>query len=237
MAKKVTAIAVREEHIVPPDSTLAKKEYELGQAISGMAESFVRTGETLNSISIGRDYEQAGYKSFKAYLKERQPFGIKPAYAYQIMKATEVRKRLPELNGSLPRADYVWTEKTIRPLTHSDFTTGDHRRLGTKILTRLKRGEKLTAKLVKEICDDDRGVENTKRKKKIKEVLSTDTAYQVLNNIGVEVKLWQTSLEEFPESFWDDAEADDPGCVKRLMGNLSDLASSLGSPTSSWKNA
>jgi len=66
----------------------------------------------------------------------------------------------------------------------------------------------------------------------VKEIAATDTAYQVLQKIHVEVELWQISLKKFPGSFWEDAELDDPGCVKRRIRALSDLASFLSSPSS-----
>jgi hypothetical protein len=79
----------------------------------------------LNRINIEKEYKQAGFESFADYMNERQPCGIKRAHAYALIQAMKIRPLLPEIPG--PPENAVWTETSIRPLLHKDFTPADQK--------------------------------------------------------------------------------------------------------------
>lgn len=223
-----TQIAVRgTDHQVPKGSKLAKLEYELAVAMAENYESFCRQGAILFEISKGA-YKDAGYTSFNDYCDERQPLGLKRSHAKRLIAAMKIRPMLPDFEAP-EGASVVWSEKAVRPLTHSDFTPADVRRLGKRIASAVKRGEKLSETLVKRLCDEDRGVARITREKKDKAFQEADSPAQVLRRLKVDIELWQSSLAEVPADFWSDAETDDPGCLKRAIGAISKLASFLAS--------
>jgi hypothetical protein len=213
------------EHQVPKNSTLAKSEHELYEAMSGAFESFYSQGVILNRINVNHEYKDAGFDSFADYMNERQPCGIKKSHAYRLIDAMKLRPLLPEIP---PQGESnVWTEKAIRPLLHKDFTPADQKRIGKKIATQVKNGEKLTASLVQSICDQDRGVDKQKEEKQKQELKTTKTAAETLLDIELQIELWMKALGDVPGEFWVDAEADDRGCTKRLSKMLFAFASFL----------
>ena len=136
--------------LMKAESALAKSEQELYEAMTGAFESFYSQGVILRRIMVDMEFKNAGFESFADYMNERQPCGIQMRQAYRLIQATEVRKLLPVLSDS---DNGIWSEWTIRPLLHKDFEPSDQKRLGKKIATRVKNGEKLTAALVKQVCD------------------------------------------------------------------------------------
>ena len=76
-------------------------------------------------------------------MNERQPCGIKMRHAYELIAAMKLRPLLPDVCAS-GATDTTWTERAIRPLLHKDFTPADQKRIGKKIATQVKSGEKLT---------------------------------------------------------------------------------------------
>lgn len=220
---------IAHSHNVPKDSRLAKSEHELYEAMSGAFESFFSQGVILNRMNIEQEYKDAGFDSFADYMNERQPCGIKYAHSTRIIAAMKLRPLLPEIApGANKPESVVWTEKSIRPLLHKDFTPADQKRIGKKIATRVKNGEKLTAALVKDICDKDRGVEQTKTEKAKAELKLTNTAAETLHEMERQIELWMEALGIVPSEFWSDAETDDRGCTKRLSRVASNFASFLG---------
>ena len=83
--------------------------------------------------SIKEAYKQAGFDSFADYMNERQPCGIKRTQAYALIQAMKIRPLLPEIPG--PPENAVWTETSIRPLLHKDFTPADQWCPGASIFT------------------------------------------------------------------------------------------------------
>jgi hypothetical protein len=213
------------EHQVPNGSQLAKSEQELYEAMSGAFESFYSQGVILNRINIQKEYKQAGFDSFSDYMNERQPCGIKKTQAYSLIQAMKVRPLLPEFP---PMAESgAWSERAIRPLLHKDFTPADQKRIGKKIAAQVNNGEKLTATLVKSICDADRGVDKQKEEKQKQELKTTKTAAETLLDMELQIQLWMQALGNVSGEFWSDAEADDKGCTKRLSDMASGFASFL----------
>jgi len=211
---------------VPKNSALAKSEHELFEAMTGAFESFYSQGVILNRINIDQEYKQAGFDSFADYMNERQPCGIKKVHAYRLIAAMKLRPLLPEVSH-WDTDSGTWSERAIRPLLHKDFTPADQKRLGKKIATKVKHGEKLTASLVKEICDADRGVEKQKTEKHRQDLKVTKTAAETLLDIELQIELWMKSLDAVSSEFWSDAESDDRGCCKRLSKIASEFASFL----------
>lgn len=204
--------------VVPPSSKLARSLLELQYAFAGHFEAFYRQGVILDRIRVEQQYKDAGFESFRTFIDEVQPCGMKHAHARRLINAKDVRDRLPES----PNGRVDWSERALRPLTHSDFTPADQRRLGKKVLTRVKRGEKLTASLVKEICDTDR---NAVGKKVDRQMRTAHTPASVLEEMRQTLTEWRVSVESFDGDFWEDAESDAPGRAKLLSGELSKLAS------------
>ena len=210
--------------LMKAESALAKSEHELSEAMQAAFESFYSQGVILERILMDKEFKDAGFESFADYMNERQPCGIQMRQAYRLIQATEVRKLLPVLSDS---DNGIWSEWTIRPLLHKDFSPNDQRRIGKKIATRVKNGEKLTAALVKSICDDERGVERRKAEKQSQEVAATPTAFVIVDQKWGEALLWLKTFKEVPASFWSDAESDEPGCVEKLSETYSKLAAFL----------
>ena len=211
-------------HSVPKNSRLAKSERELAEAIASAFESFYQQGVILERIRADKEFNDAGYDKFETYCDEQNPCGIKANMAYRLIRAMKVRPLLPSFD---PGSNGIWTEKSMRPLLHKDFTPADQKRLGKKIATLVKKGEPLTESLVKKVCDEDRGVEKAKFKKKSAEIAATKTAAQTIDGMTIEVNLWLKSLGMVPSEFWEEAEDDEPGCVKELISALSEFADFL----------
>jgi hypothetical protein len=218
-----TTLVIREKGI-PKNSALAKSEHELYEAMSGAFESFYSQGVILNRINVEREYKDAGFESFADYMNERQPCAIKQAHAYRLISAMKLRLLLPELSNL---DNGTWSEGAIRPLLHKEFEPSDQKRLGKKIATRVKNGEKLTAALVKQVCDEDRGVERRASEKKQAEVAETPTAGGTLAKIFAECALWKQSLGNVPDDFFKEAVAEDSESVTRLIRILGELSSIL----------
>jgi hypothetical protein len=220
-----TSLAVVGSRHVPKGSKLERSEYELAEAMANEFESFYKQGVILDRIRTEREYKDAGYESFEKYCNKRQPCGIKKSQAYALIKAKDVRPLLPNINSTT--SGIGWTEKSVAPLLHKDFKPADQKRLGKKIEARVKKGETLTSTLVKTICDEDRGVQRIKKEKHRKQLSVADTPGKVIQKLRVDVNLWRTSLAELPASFWDDAESEDPGCLKTAIAAISELVSFL----------
>jgi hypothetical protein len=219
-----TTLVVREKGI-PKNSALAKSEHELYEAMSGAFESFYSQGVILNRINVEREYKDAGFESFADYMNERQPCGIKRVQAVRLINAMKLRPHLPDVPTG--NNSGIWSERAIRPLLHKDFEPSDQKRLGKKIATRVKNGEKLTAALVKQVCDEDRGVERRASEKKQAEVAETPTAGGTLAKIFAECALWKQSLGNVPDDFFKEAVAEDSESVTRLIRILGELSSIL----------
>ena len=218
-----TTLVIREKGI-PKNSALAKSEHELYEAMSGAFESFYSQGVILNRINVEREYKDAGFESFEKYMDERQPCGFKKSHAYRLIAAMKIRPLLPEFPES---GNGAWSQSSIEPLLHKDFEPSDQKRLGKKIATRVKNGEKLTAALVKQVCDEDRGVERRASEKKQAEVAETPTAGGTLAKIFAECALWKQSLGNVPDDFFKEAVAEDSESVTRLIRILGELSSIL----------
>lgn len=216
-------VADSNPHKVPKNSKLETSERELREAMSGAFEAFYSQGVILERIRANEEHKDANYESFADYMDKRQPCGIKAVQAYGLIRAMKLRPLLPDF----AQREIVWTEYSIRPLLHKDFTPADQKRIGKKIATLVKNGEKLTASLVKSVCDEDRGVDKKKQKAKSAEIAATDTAAQTIERMTVEVNLWLKSLEMVSDDFWLEAEEDEPGCVKELISSLSKFAGFL----------
>jgi hypothetical protein len=220
-----TALVIREKGVLK-NSALAKSEQELYEAMSGAFESFYSQGVILNRINIEKEYKDAGFDSFEKYMNERQPCGIKRSHAWRLIAAMKARPLLPEIQS--PNGDSgLWTEGAIRPLLHKDFKPNDQKRIGKKVASAVARGEKLTAALVKSICDDERGVERRKAVKHAEAVAETPTPFGVIKKCRAELRGWIKSLGMVPSAFWEEAESEERGCRKELSAVASELASVL----------
>ena len=211
--------------LIKAESALEKSEQELYEAMTGAFEAFYSQGVILRRIMVDMEFKDAGFESFADYMNERQPCGIKKSQAYSLIKAMEVRVNLPVFPPMVESG--TWTERAIRPLLHKDFSPNDQKRIGKKIATRVKNGEKLTAALVKSICDDERGVERRKAERKWQEVAETPTPRSIIHERHIDVQMWLNGFNDVPVEFWSDAESEDAGCVKRLSEKCSELAAFL----------
>ena len=222
-----TTLVIREKG-VSKNSALAKSEHELYEAMSGQFESFYSIGVILNRIMVHEEFKDAGYTSFTKYMNERQPCGIKARHAYETIAAMKIRERLPALCASSAQGEQDgWSESTIRPLLHKEFSPADQSRIAKKIATRVKNGDRFTAALVKSICDADRGVDRVKEKKKAAEIAEALTPAEVIDKLWGELLVWKDSLGNVPGDFWKDAESEDAGCCKKVSAVCLELASFL----------
>lgn len=221
---KSMIVAESGNHTVPKNSRLAKSERELAEAMIDYFEAFYKQGVILERINTDREFNDAGYSSFPEYMDKAQPCGIKKSHAYRLIAAKRVRPLLPTFPES---GNGIWTAHSIQPLTHKDFKPADVKRLGKKIATLVKNGEPLTESLVKKVCNEDRGVEKAKFKKKSAEIAAADTPAKAIERMTVEINLWLKSLGMVPGDFWLEAEDDEPGCVESLISALSEFADFL----------
>jgi hypothetical protein len=217
------------DHAVPKGSALAQSEHQLAEAMTSEFESFYKQGVILERIKDKGEYRDANYTSFDEYMDKRMPLGIRKSHAWRLIAAKSIRPLLPDISdtNSPFGESQIWTEGKLRPLTNKKFSPSDVRRLGKKIATQVKHGAVLSAVLVKQICDEDLGVVRKRKEKKDRLVSSTKTAAEHIRQMEKEIRLWKSSLEKVPASFWEEADAEDRGCYIRLSKALSDLASFL----------
>lgn len=223
MSKKSTALVVT-DHSVPKGSALAKSELDLAEAMVDQFEAFYRQGVILERIKDKKEFIDAGYSSFDKYTNDRMPQGIRKTQAWCLIAAKNVRPLLPDLASA--NSGGGWSEYSIRPLTHKDFKQSDQRRLGKKIATRVKNGERLTATLVKQICDDDRGVERRTKIKKEKVFKEADLA----NNLKLAVEMvigLHIGFQNYYEDAWQEVEVASPGLIRSLIAELDNFTSYL----------
>lgn len=180
---------------------LELSEQELQPAFNAHCEAFYRQGEILKRILRDREFADLGYTSFDQYMNERKPLGLMQRHAWRLINAMEVRKALPDIDCPSGQSA-VWSEGCIRPLTHRAFCPADHKRLGKKIANRVAKGEKLTADLVKTICDKDRGVEQAKAEKAKVELKLSMTLTETVQDLRATMELWQKELATIPDCNW-----------------------------------
>jgi len=223
---KSTALVTQSRHSVPLGSKLDKYEKQLASAMANGFEEFCKTGVILEKIRDEKAYEDAVYKSFEQYMNERMPCGLKKTQAYAIIKAKNVRPLLPAVSNNSATGGETWTERSIRPLTHSKLKPTDQRRIGKEVAKRVKKGERLTASLVKSICDEELGTEKKKAKKKQKRFkeasLANNLRYSIETVIGLRV-----GLEMYYEDAWSEVDVEGSGLITALIDELGQLTSFL----------
>jgi hypothetical protein len=223
MAKK-QSLAVN-DHVVPKGSNLDISEHELADALVDHFEAFYRQGVILERIKNDQEFKDANFKSFDEYMDQRMPLGIKKSYAWRLIAAKKIRPLLPNIDS--PMGESVpWSERAMRPLTHSSFTPADVKRLGKKIATRVHKGAPLSDRLVKEVCDDDRGVERKAKVRKAKLFKQASLASNLELAIELVIGL-RVGFENYYEDAWYEVEEANPGLIKSLVTELDNLTSFL----------
>ena len=224
-----TEMIVREEHYVAPNSKLAKQERRLAEAVETWGEDYFHVGVVLTEIKDAEYWKtEAGYTNFDAYCKERQPCGFRRTYVWQLIAAARVRPYLPKLtakdDSGIPES--LWFEDAVRPLTSKEFTPADVRRIGKKIATLVRKEKKLTAAMVKAICDDERGVERKQRKAKEKAFREAALDNNLKRAISMVQEL-RVALQMYPLDAWEEVEDTNPQLVKSLIRELDAFTSFL----------
>lgn len=217
-------------HTVPRDSDLAKSELELAEAMVDHFEAFYRQGVTLKRILAEKQYTQADppYASFDDYMDQRQPCGVKKSQAWNLMATVDIRPLLPNLDSNRLELDVPipWTERAIAPLTNKKFAKSDIKRLGKMIASEVKKAGKLTSTMVKQICDEDLGVERKKRIKKEKDFRNASLSKNLERALEIVIQL-RSDLELYYEDAWSEVEETRPHLIKSLITELGVFTSFL----------
>lgn len=193
---------------------VAEAEAEAVRALEG----FVMIGQELTRMK--GLYDQGGYKTFEEYCKAE--WGWTDRRAQQLMRASEIRPRLPEL----PAADegerpvrLEWTEWTVRPLLALE--PPDFKKVCDKVVKEVEKAiaanEKpslggIVRRLVKEVKD----------KKKEKELPDFS---ELVQKWGKQIRRMSRQLEGLTESVdWAEIFVEDqPGVVKSFTEALEQL--------------
>lgn len=220
-AKKETGLIQYE-----PEELLAA-EQKVHEAEQEFAESFYHIGKALEPIRENELWRLLpDCRGWKHYCQlGRLDYRYSQADLY--IKAAGVRPLLvdlPEVKGSA-RAD-TWNLKVVEQLCRLPLDS-DIKRASKKIASRVKKGDRLSRSLAKEIVDSELGVSTATRKKKAKQLAAASTPAQALTQLAEWVEDQMTSLADMEATFWTDAEEESPGIVKRLTRALSSFVSFL----------
>jgi len=153
---------------------LIEAEKKVHEAEQAFCESFYLVGVALKKIYDNELWRAAGdgIDSWNKYCTSGR-LDISRRYADQLIAASQVRSQLAVLPNVGPLAP-VWTEKTVRELTRLPKPS-DVKRASKKVVTQVKRGKPLTARLVKEIVDVELGTPEKKQKAKAKRLAAATT--------------------------------------------------------------
>jgi len=201
---------------------LLTAEQKVHEAEQEFTETFYHIGKALEPIREKELWRQADFKNWGAYCKAGR-IDYTQQHANALIKAATIRHLLPELPQAEDQSS-TWGIAAVEQLCRLPLDT-DIKRASKKIATRVKRGDRLSRALAKEIVDAEMGVESKQRKAKARQLAASDTPADTLNKTIEWAELLFSSMKELEETFWTDAEEDSPGIVKRLTRALSALVS------------
>jgi len=186
-------------------------------------EGFVKAGAAMEKILAGRLYEQRGYESQKEYF-DSGTAPCKQRHAAQLVAAASLRVKL----GKPSATALSWTERALRPLT-SIQPKSQAVRLAKEAQKAAKAADENEVKsvYVNRVLAAFKGKFPKAKKAKAKALELADTPAEAVEFARQRVEELHGVFEKFNASMWEDAEADDPGCVKRLAQVCSALASFL----------
>lgn len=220
-AKKETGLVTYELKKLPP------AEDKVHSAEQEFAESFYHIGKALGEIKSNELWrELPECRSWAHYCRlGRLDYQVSQADLY--IKAAQVRPLLvdlPTLNS--PAGAGEWSLKAVEQLCRLPLDS-DIKRASKKIATRVKRGDRLSRALAKEIVDAELGVQAVKTKRQKMALVSASTPAEVLLLMIAAIQDEKESLQRMEETFWTDAEEQTPGIVKRLTREVASFASFL----------
>lgn len=218
------------------NATLEQYEAKVVAAEQELRESFYHIGMALKRIKddepfkpkVGRKPNgKTTFKSWQQYCASKRLRYQRQAAARMIRAAVQ-RDQLPDLkSGSV--ADTLplfWTIETAVEMARLD-TKKDIRTAVSRIKQRLKKGERFTTKLVREVVDEMLGVDRKKKQKQAERLTTTPTLADHLDDMANTVEVWIDSLQEVGVDVWDEMATERPEVVKRLTQVLTSFISYL----------
>lgn len=207
---------------------LLATENNIRKAVIGIRDFHFEVGADFAKIRDGKLWKHAGCSSWNDYCKSGR-LDCSRQHAERLIAAAKIKPYIAELTDSCTQGA-IWTERSVRELTHlvtgkvegTDYRFGVKviRRTSEKVVKRVEAGEPLTAKLVKEIVDDDRGVsrkrldrlvEKNKRSteefdkkygpKPIDDIVTRQAAKLQVELDGLKELIPETWLDVSPETF------------------------------------
>jgi hypothetical protein len=106
-------------------------------------EEFFRAGLKLKEIRDDELYKDDGFDTWETYAKER--WGWSRDYTYKLIRASEYRAVLPDVDKKSTDGRQGWTESSVRPLTRLEDLQ-DAAKVAKKVLKAIDESEKQAAK-------------------------------------------------------------------------------------------
>ena len=160
--------------------SLEQLENEVKELEAQMYEEWYEIGLRIDEIAKGK-FAECGARSFKHYCEMgRLTICSSASRADDYMAAVRIRKSLPEVSDVPGNSGNSWTVDTavkFRPLKNA----GDVKRVAKKVVSRVKKGEPLSNKLVKEEVDKDLGKPRKAKERKAKKIRETPTLQEVIS--------------------------------------------------------
>jgi len=211
---------------VADTSELEAQERRVRKAMSEFSEDFYLIGTELKPIRDSQPplWKRGGFRSWSDYCKSGRLDITDRRWADKLIRAADVRPLLPKISDA--HGASTWTERSVRELLRMRDNEGI-RRVANKVATRIRKGDRLTSTLVKELVETDKHgpkIERTRTKVR-KQLSQATTPGEALDAITDWLEQQMESLGRMEASFWTDAETERPGSSKRLTQALRDFVS------------
>ena len=198
---------------------------ELIEALAANMENFVRVGVLLDRMRGGL-YDELGFKSFEAYVKDR--FDMGRTQAYRLIDAAQIRLKLPDLpepecpqvgDTDKDSAPLAWNERQMRELGRLKSPT-KARAVAERVVKEVKektaRGEKVRlGSVVRKHVDEALGTD--RKPPKPEEPTFAEVIRRWCEEVkGMAVVIEETDLERFSK--------DEKGLCKDFAAAVARLA-------------
>ena len=218
----------------------------LEKSIRGTMEQFVETGNALKEIRDDRLYEEDGFETWDAYLKQRvgEDFGIEKTQVQRLINAAIIRPKLPDakmLNPHVGRDKPEWSQRAVNEferLAPPDPEHSQRRDLSALRKQDVQRVAKAAVEIAKEQCkpvtaaivrmavNAELGIKPEKREPTSKQDFGIDLPVYLRQKIG-QIEGIIELLADVPADGWKQLEKSDPLLAKRLATVCDQLAELL----------
>jgi hypothetical protein len=215
-------------------------------------EAFVATGFALMEIRDDRLYEEDGYETWDAYLKDRvgAQFGIEQTQAFQLVACAQIRTKLPDINFGVPKLNSgkdrpEWTQAAVyafgrlapknedrpgHPPDYDALRKKDVERVARKVIAHCEREEtRPTATIVRKYVDEELGINRAaqaQETRRQREEASFPELHRYLDSMTSRLEANVEQLSEIAdnEEVWTLLAEKHPGLIKRFIAVCDSLA-------------